>query len=59
MISVYKVKAKSFEGRVVCYHEFEMAGENAEDALHAVWNRWPELYDIEIEYGKTKQEKDP
>jgi len=45
---LYKVEAKSFEGRIPLRHEFTMPGKSEEEVLEAVQNRWPELYEIRI-----------
>jgi len=48
MIRIFRVQARSFEGRLPLRHDFTIAAENEEDAREAVMNRWPELYEIQI-----------
>ena len=45
---VYRVKARSFEGRIPGDHTFTIAARNKEDCLKAVKERWPELYDVQV-----------
>jgi len=46
--TIFEIEAHSFEGRIPLKHKFIMPAKNEDDALAAVQNRWPELYDIKI-----------
>lgn len=45
---IYRVTARSFEGRIPLQHEFSMPGKDEQDVIEAVQTRWPQLYNIEV-----------
>ena len=46
---VFRVTARSFEGRVSLEHDFTIAAKDEDEAREAVSNRWPELFRVKVE----------